>query len=311
MNLNDRIAVLGWSGFVGKNLIERMEKDGYTRIIKSRVDLTNPVAVEEFFRQYEPKYVINLSGKVGGIEANRKDNYGFLLKNVLMQSNVIDYSIKHRVEKVLNLGSSCIYPANYEYQPLKEEYLLDGPLEKTNEGYALAKIVGLKLAEYANRQQDRTDFITLMPSNLYGPYDHFDIENGHALAALILKTYKAIKNQTYEIEVWGNGLARREWMHVSDLCDAILWSMNTFDRTETFLNVGTGEDIAMNDLAVKIMNQFGNPVIIKNDKSKPNGMMLKKLDVSKINSLGWKSKISLDSGIDNTVSWFLRNCVNE
>ncbi len=227
-----------------------------------------------------------------------------------IQNNVIEAAIESKVKKFLFLSSSCAYPKDYEKQPLKEEYMLEGPLEETNAGYALAKICGSKLCEYANKKFD-TKFITLASSNVYGPGDHFNLESSHALAAMILKTYNAIKNESHEIEMWGNGLARREWLYVDDLCDAIIWSMKNLTHTDTFLNVGTGIDIDMNSLATKIMHQMGQKIVIKHNLSKPNGMLVKRLDVTKINELGWKAKVDLDDGIINTVEWFLRNVVND
>jgi GDP-L-fucose synthase len=228
----------------------------------------------------------------------------------MIQANVIKNCIDFKVEKCLNLGSSCIYPKDY-IQPLKEEYLLKDSLEKTNEGYSLAKIIGLKLSEYSNKQF-QTNFISLMPSNLYGPYDHFDLENSHALAATILKVHNAVQNKESFVNVWGSGDQKREWTFVSDIVDCMLWAMNNLKNTETFLNVGTGVDITMNELTSKIMVEYYaqkdyHNLEIKNDTSKPNGMMEKRLDVTKINNLGWKAKVNLDEGIQRTIKYFLEN----
>lgn len=304
MNFNDKIYVSGHRGFVGKNLIKKLESLGYKNVITSKIDLMNQIQVKHFFRENQFDYVIDLAAVVGGIKANLENPFKFLMNNLQIQNNLIEAAIENKVKKFLFMSSSCCYPKDFEKQPLMEEYMMQGPLESTNEGYALAKICGAKLCEYANRQFD-TKFITLASSNVYGPGDHFNLDSSHALAALILKTYNAIKDGTGEIEVWGNGLARREWTHVDDLVSAIIWSMLNLTHTNTFLNVGTGIDISMHDLAVKIMNQFGQPVVIKYNESKPSGMLVKRLDVSKINCLGWEAKISLDEGINTAVEYFL------
>lgn len=316
MNLDSKILVTGANGFVGKNLVNTLKKLGYNNICfpYKTTDLRDEDDVIKLLVMEEPEYVFSLAAKVGGIAKNLADPYGFLLDNLKIQNNLINKSITHGIKKFLNLGSSCIYPKDY-IQPLKEEYLLADKLEPTNEGYSLAKICGLKLCEYANKQQSDTKFISLMPCNLYGPNDHFDLKTSHALAALILKTWNAFQSNEKEIEVWGSGVARREWMFVEDLVDCMIWSMNNLDKTDTFLNVGTGIDISMNELAEEIFYGFYSAMDIKgfldlkikNDPTKPDGMMKKCLDVSNINALGWKANYSLTNGIEETVQWFLEN----
>ena len=316
-----KIYVTGYDGFVGKNLISSLEKNKDVKILVSNFDLKDTEKVDKYFYANSPDAVINLAAKVGGIAANIADPYHFLLDNLIIQNNIINSSVKHGVKKVIMLGSSCVFPKDYPSQPLKEEYLMDGKLEPTNEAYALAKICGLKLAEYANKQFD-TKFICLMPANLYGPGDHYNLETSHALAALVMKAMKAIKNNEKELVVWGSGNQRREWLFVYDLIDCILWALDNVESTDTFLNVGTGVDISMNDLAryildvIRKQNMFGTSVYfeieaaldnlkIVNDISKPDGMMKKCLDVSKINNMGWVAKWPLYKGLGVTISDFL------
>lgn len=308
MKLNDSILVTGGRGFVGKNLIKKLKDLGFENIkIPSRdCDLRHQHSVWRLFEELKPKYVFHLAAVVGGIKANIENPYKFLYDNLIIQSNVIDQAIQSKVEKFINLGSSCIYPKDY-IQPLKEEYLLNAPLEPTNEGYALGKIIGLKLAEYANKQFD-TRFINLMPTNLYGPGDHYDYDKSHALSAMILKVFNSEFLNPKTITVWGSGQQKREWLHVNDLVDCMLWAMDNLEKTDTFLNVGTGVDTSMNELARMTIDAFGfnnKEFEIINDLTKPDGMMEKRLDVSKINSLGWKSKINLNDGLKMTVKNFL------
>lgn len=310
MQTSDSILITGSTGFVGKNLVNKLKELGYTNLLLPKIDLTNQLQTNHYFREHKPDYVIHLAARVGGIAKNIAEPYKFLNENLMMQSNVINAAIDNKVKKFLFLSSSCCYPKDYPIQPLKEEYMMKADLEPTNYGYALAKIAGMKMCEYANKQTD-TRFITLVPCNLYGPGDHFDLQSSHALAALIMKTFIAvIKNENEaKISVWGSGNQRREWLYIDDLIDCLLWSMENLEKTETFLNVGTGIDISMNDLAQEIIKPFGisqynQNLTIQNDLSKPDGMMKKCLDVSNINALGWKAKTSLRDGIRNTLRYY-------
>lgn len=305
----DWIYITGSTGFVGKRLKAKLQDQGYRNILESKIDLTNPLLVDEFFRTNKPDVVIHLAAKVGGIEANRKDNLGFLLSNLKMSLNVFEAALKYKSKKVINLGSSCMYPKDHPVQPMTEEMLMDGKLEGTNIGYALAKIVAQKIGELANKQTS-THFVTLSPCNLYGPGDHIGSENSHALAAMIYKVTKAYTEGLEEIEVWGTGDQRREWLYVDDLVDCLCWSLD-IPKTDTFLNVGTGKDISMNELATLVIEKFKATIDpsfslkIKNDPSKPNGMLRKLTDSSKINSMGWKSKTDLEEGIQKTLESYL------
>lgn len=312
MQTSDSILITGSTGFVGKNLVNKLKELGYTKLLTPKIDLTNQLQTNHYFREHKPDYVIHLAAIVGGIAKNISDPYKFLNENLMMQSNVINASIDNKVKKFLFLSSSCCYPKDYPIQPLKEEYMMKGDLEPTNYGYALAKIAGMKMCEYANKQTD-TRFITLVPCNLYGPGDHFDLQNSHALAALVMKTFDAIKQRNKSVVVWGSGNQRREWLYIDDLINCLVWSMQNLEKTDTFLNVGTGIDISMNDLANEIIEFVNykklivtkeNTLTIENDLSKPDGMMKKCLDVSNINALGWKAKTELKDGIANTFKYY-------
>jgi GDP-L-fucose synthase len=245
-----------------------------------------------------PSYVFICAARVGGIKANAIDNYGFLRDNLLIQAGLIHACIKHRVRKVVFLGSACIYPKKYN-EALREEFLLTDTLETTNEGYSLAKIAGLKACEYANKQFT-TKFISLMPCNLYGENDNFITDNSHVIPALIRK----IKGANGAVEIWGSGKARREFMHVDDLADCMIWAMRHIKKTDTFLNVGTGEDISIKSLAELIAKEIGYEVKFIYDKSKPDGVYQRKLDISKLTKLGWKSKIGLKQGIKRVIEHY-------
>lgn len=308
---SESIYVTGSTGFVGNRLIEKLRELGYTRIITSKFDLTNSDMTEEFFRENRPDHVIHLAARVGGIAANRKDNLGFFMDNMKIFMNIFESSVKYRVKKVINFGSSCMFPKDHPIQPMSETELMKGELEPTNLGYALAKIVSQKMGEMANNQTN-TKFITLSPCNLYGPGDHIGSEDAHALASIIYKVVTAYLADEPCVMVWGTGDQKREWLHVDDLIDCTIWAMK-LEKTETFLNVGSGQDISMNDLAKLVIeclkelvgeNQWSipfNEIEIINDKSKPNGMMRKLVDSSLINSMGWTAKIDLKSGIKETI----------
>ena len=303
MKKNDKILVLGATGLVGSNLLKRLKDEGYTDVLhptRSELNLKNQDEVFEYF-QWLPKYVFFCAAKVGGIKANIENPFNFLIDNLIIQNNVIEAAIDFKVKKFINLGSSCIYPKDYT-QPLKEEYLLKAPVEPTNEGYAIAKIAGLKLCEYANRQFE-TKFISLMPCNLFGPGDHYNLGTSHVLASLIKKVYNAIENDEDEIEIWGSGKPRREFMYVEDLVDCMMWSIDNIDFVNTFINVGTGIDHSIIEMAEMVCKAFNRPDIsFKMKSDAPDGMMKKCLDVTSINQLGWKSKIDLQLGIEKTIA---------
>lgn len=302
MKKDSRIYIAGHTGLVGKNLVKELKSRGYTNLITpSRLEynLLSQDETFDLFDENNPEYMFICAAKVGGIQANINSPYNFLYENLVIQNNLIHMALMFRLNKIVNLGSSCIYPKDYT-QPLKEEYLLNAPLEPTNEGYALAKICGLKLCEYANRQSD-ANFISLMPCNLYGPGDHYDLKNSHVLSALIMKIVEAKESNTPTVEIWGTGTQRREFLYINDLIDGMIWAMDTLDKTDTFINIGYGTDISILELAnliARIVDYKGEFVC---DTSKPDGMKQKLLDVTKINNLGWTAPTSLEEGVKKSV----------
>ena len=307
MNKDSKIYVAGHRGLVGSAIMRKLQQEGYTNIITrthKELDLTNQAQTQEFFEKEKPEYVFLAAAKVGGIHANNTYPADFAYINIMIESNVIKASYDYGVKKLLFLGSSCIYPKLCP-QPIKEEYLLTGPLEKTNEAYAIAKIAGLKMCQYFNRQYG-TNYISVMPTNLYGPNDNFDLETSHVLPALIRKFHEAkIDNKPY-VEVWGTGTPRREFLHVDDLADAVIYLMNNYDENEP-LNIGTGKDITIKELAELIKEIVGYEGEIKFDTTKPDGTPRKLLDVSRLHATGWKHKIELREGIQSTYEWFKEN----
>lgn len=299
MNKNSKIYVAGHNGMVGSAIVRKLKSEGYSNfVLKSskELDLRNQNAVTAFFESEKPEYVFLAAAKVGGIHANDTYRADFLYENLSIQNNVIHNSYKHQVKKLLFLGSSCIYPKLCP-QPIKEEYLLTGPLEYTNEPYALAKIAGIKLCENY-RKQYGCNFISCMPTNLYGPGDNYDLNNSHVLPALLRKFHEAKVKDLKEVSIWGTGTPRREFLHVDDLAIACVYLMLTYDGEE-WLNVGCGEDLMISDLAkliAKIVGYSGNLVF---DTIKPDGTPRKILDISKIKSLGWEPRISLEEGINS------------
>src|SRR5581483_1540336 len=296
MDKNKKILVTGAGGMVGQNLLPKLKKKGYRKILSPSskdLDLRDQARVRSYFKKNEPAYVIHLAAKVGGILANTKYPADFLYENLLIALNVLENSKVHRVEKLLNLGSSCIYPAHCR-QPMREEDLLTGKLEPTNEGYALSKICALKLCEYENKQHG-TNFINLMPSNIYGPGDHFEPLHSHVVSALILKFHEAIKNKKPFVEVWGTGAARREFVFVGDVVDAMLYFLDKYESKDLppFINIGPGSDITIKNLAFLLKRITGYKGKILFDPTKPNGMMKKCLDVSLAGKLGWTAKTEL------------------
>ncbi|MCC6384000.1 MAG: GDP-L-fucose synthase [Bacteroidia bacterium] len=297
MNKQAKIFVAGHRGMVGSAIVRKLEKEGYTNLVlrsRADLDLRNQQAVQDFFKFEKPEYVFLAAAKVGGIVANNTYRAEFIYENLSIQNHIIHAAYLSRVRKLLFLGSSCIYP-RLAPQPIREEYLLTGELEKTNEPYAIAKIAGLKMCE-AYHHQYNCQFFSVMPTNLYGPNDNYDLNNSHVLPALIRKFYEAKKNGDKEVTIWGSGKPKREFLHVDDLADACLFLMLSYDR-EWALNVGTGEDISIADLAglIKKISGFEGNLVF--DTTKPDGTPRKLLDVSRIHSLGWKHKINLEDGI--------------
>mgnify|MGYP001216834755 FL=1 len=303
MDSNSKVYVAGNTGLVGSAIVRMLHRKGYTNILStpsSHFDLRRQDDVGRFFQINEPEYVYLAAAKVGGIGANRDYPAHFIYDNLMIQSNIINASRKFGVKKLLFLGSSCIYPKMCE-QPIKEEYLMTGPLEPTNDAYAIAKIAGIKMCQ-AYRQQYGFNAISLMPTNLYGPNDNFDRETSHVLPALISKFSDAKENGDF-VTCWGDGSAMREFLHVDDLAEACFTCMKDYNSPEP-INVGTGEDVTIKQLAETIAKTVGYDDIINWDTSKPNGTPRKVLNVDKIKSLGWEPSISLEDGIQSTYEWY-------
>ena len=298
MEKNQKIYIAGHNGMVGSAIKRKLEKEGYTNLIfrsSGDLDLKDQQAVISFFEQEKPEYVFLAAAKVGGIEANNTYRAQFLYENLMIQSNVIHQSFVHGVKKLLFLASSCIYP-KFSAQPIKEEYLLDGKLEPTNEPYAIAKIAGVKMCENYNRQYG-CNFISIMPTNLYGPNDNYDLETAHVLPALLRKFHEAKESGTPVVEVWGTGEPRREFLHVDDLAGACFHLMQTYDGN-TSVNIGTGKDISIKELAYLIKDITGYEGEISWNREKPDGTPRKLLDVSLVHKLGWKHEVELQDGIE-------------
>lgn len=297
MNKDSKIYIAGHNGMVGSAIVRALKEKGFSNLIyrsSSELDLTNQTAVNDFFVQESPDYVFLAAAKVGGIYANNKYRADFIYQNMMIEANVIHAAYQNNVQKLLFLGSSCIYP-KMAPQPLKEDYLLTDKLEYTNEPYAIAKIAGIKMCE-AYRKQYGCNFISAMPTNLYGPNDNYDLANSHVLPALIRKFHTAKVDNLPEVEVWGSGSPLREFLHVNDLADACLFLMESYDN-EVFINVGTGTDISIKELALMIKDIVGFKGDLMFNTSKPDGTPRKLMDVSKLNALGWKHQISLYEGI--------------
>jgi len=307
MNKQDKIYVAGHRGMVGSAVVRRLEKDGFTNIVtrvSKELDLTEQQAVRDFFAQEKPAYVVLAAAKVGGIHANNTYRAQFLYENLMIQNNVIHASHEQGVKKLLFLGSSCIYP-KLAPQPLKEESLLTGPLEPTNEPYAIAKIAGIKLAE-SYRRQYGDNYISAMPTNLYGPNDNYDLNNSHVLPALIRKFHTAKVKGEPNVTVWGSGSPRREFLHVDDLADACLFLLKNYNE-ELFVNVGTGEDLTIRELAELIKDVVGFEGELVWDSSKPDGTPRKLMDVGRLHAMGWKHKIGLREGITAVYAEFAKS----
>ena len=297
MTSSDKIYIAGHKGMVGSAIHRNLIKKNFTNFLlksSSEVDLRNQQAVNDLFATEQPDYVFLAAAKVGGIHANNLYGAEFLYNNLMIQNNVIHAAWQHGVKKLLFLGSSCIYP-KLAPQPLKESYLLTGPLEPTNEAYAIAKIAGIKMCDYY-RKQYGCNFISVMPANLYGPNDNYDLQNSHVLPALLRKFHEAKMSNAPTVTVWGTGKPLREFLHVDDLAAACIYLMETYND-EGFINVGTGEDISINSLAKMISDIVGYTGKIAFDASMPDGTMRKLLDVTKLSALGWNYSIPLEEGV--------------
>jgi GDP-L-fucose synthase len=307
MQKNSKIYIAGHNGLVGSAIKRNLEKQGLENLIyktKEELNLMDEKAVQDFFEKEKPEYVFLAAAKVGGIIANRDFSADFIYQNLKIQNNIIYQAYKNKVRKLLFLGSSCIYPRECP-QPIKEEYLLTGELEKTNEAYAVAKIAGIKTCQSFNKQHG-TKFISVMPTNLYGPNDNFDLKTSHVLPALIRKFHEAKIESKEQVEMWGTGKAKREFLHVEDLAEACVFLMDNYEDDE-IINIGTGEDLSIADLAGIVKGVVGYQGEIAYDTSKPDGTPRKLLDVSKIHNLGWKHKIDLETGIRETYEWYKNN----
>ncbi|WP_457637188.1 GDP-L-fucose synthase [Oceanithermus sp.] len=306
MTKESKIFVAGHRGLVGSAILRRLEADGFVNLVtrtRDELDLRDQTAVSRFFEKERPEYVFLAAAKVGGILANSTYPADFIRDNLQIQTNVIDAAYRSGSKKLLFLGSSCIYP-KHAPQPMKEEYLLTGPLEPTNEWYAIAKIAGIKMAQ-AYRRQYGFNAISLMPTNLYGPGDNFDLETSHVIPALIRKFHEAKVEGKPHVVIWGTGKPRREFLHVDDLADAAVFLMQKYEEEE-FVNVGIGKDVSIYELAKLIREVVGYEGQIRFDLSKPDGTPRKLLDVSRLNALGWRAKISLRDGLRKTYQWYIR-----
>lgn len=307
MNLGAKIYVAGHRGLVGSAIVRNLEEKGYTNIIcrtHKELDLTNQEAVRAFFEQERPEYVFLAAAKVGGIHANNTYPADFIYENLMIQNNVIKAAHDFEVKKLLFLGSTCIYP-KMAPQPIKEEYLLTGSLEETNEAYAVAKIAGLEMCKFFKRQYG-DNFISCMPTNLYGPNDNFDLKNSHVLPALIRKFHEAKVNNSEAVEVWGTGTPLREFLYVDDMADACVFLMENYDG-EQHVNIGTGEEVSIRELAETVKEVVGFDGELVFNTEMPDGTPRKLTTVDKLHGLGWKHKVSLDKGIRLAYNWFLEN----
>ena len=307
MNKNDSIFVAGHRGLVGSAIVRNLQQQGFETIItktRTELDLTDQNAVRTFFHDARPKYVFMAAAKVGGIHANSTYPAEFIFDNLQVQNNCIDSAYRSGTKKLLFLGSSCIFPRQCP-QPMQEKHLLSGYLEPTNEWYAIAKIAGIKMCQ-AYRRQYGFNAISAMPTNLYGPGDNFHLENSHVLPALMRRFHEAKERGDPIMKIWGTGKPRRELLHVDDLADAAVFLMHNYEEEE-FVNVGVGSDVSIAELAHLLKRVVDYPGEIQFDPSKPDGMMVKLLDVTKMASLGWRAKFSLEDGVKETYQWFLQH----
>jgi len=307
MDTQSKIFVAGSRGLVGSALVRTLQAQGYENLVlrsSQELDLRNQAAVDDFFAQEKPDYIFLAAAKVGGIQANNTYRADFLYENLMIEANIIHSAYRYGAEKLLFLGSSCIYPKLCP-QPMKEEYLLTGFLEQTNEPYAIAKIAGLKLCENYCRQYG-VNFISAMPTNLYGLNDNFDLANSHVLPALMRKFHEAKVNGDPTVMVWGTGTPLREFLYVDDLADALVFLMNTYNEVD-FVNVGTGQEVSIKELALTMKAVVGYEGELVFDATKPDGTPRKLLDVSRLNAAGWQAKTDLKTGIEQTYGWFLQS----
>ena len=307
MNRADRIFVAGHQGLVGSAILRRLQGEGYENLLvrsRSELDLEDQQGVNELFASEQPDYVVLAAAKVGGIYANSTYPAEFIRSNLVIQMNVIEAAYRTGVRKLLFLGSSCIYPKHAE-QPIREEALLQGPLEPTNEAYAVAKIAGIKMCQSYNRQYG-TNFVSVMPTNLYGPNDNFDLMGSHVLPALIRKFHEAKAAGQEEVVVWGSGQVYREFLHVDDMADACVFVLKHYDGSE-ILNIGCGQDVTIAEVAQLVKETVGFEGQITFDRTKPDGSPRKLLDVSRLFALGWRPKIDLREGLAETYAWYLRH----
>ena len=310
MDKYSKIYVAGHNGLVGSAIVKKLKQEGYTNLIlksKSELDLRNQAAVKNFFLMEKPEYVFLAAAKVGGINWNWTNPGEFIYDNLQIQTNVIDSAYQNGTKKLLFLGSACIYP-KVTPQPIKEEYLLTAPLEPTNEGYALAKITGLRMCEYYRRQYG-FNAISVMPANLYGPNDNFIPEHGHVIPGIITKLNNAIKNNDVSVDCWGDGTPTREFLYVDDLADACFFLMKTYSESQ-FINIGSDEELTIKELAEKLKDGMGFTGTINWDTTKPNGTPRRKMDNSKLFALGWRPKVKFDEGLKTTIEWYKTNKVN-
>ena len=308
LNKDAVIYVAGHRGLVGSAVVRKLQAEGFNNIVcatSSEVDLRDPKAVSEFYAQHKPNYVVVAAAKVGGIHANDTYPAEFLYDNLMIESNLIHGAYVSGVEKLLFLGSTCIYPKLAD-QPLKEDYLLTGPLEPTNEWYAIAKIAGVKLCQAYSKQYG-CQYISAMPTNLYGPGDNFDLNNSHVLPALMRKFHEAKINNDPTVTVWGSGTPKREFLHVDDCAAACIHLLESYDNTDEWVNIGVGEDISIANLAGLVKEVVGYSGDIVYDSSKPDGTPRKLVDVTRINNSGWSAKIALKEGFSSTYQWYLEN----
>lgn len=307
IDINSKIYIAGHGGMVGSAITNKYKNEGYKNLLlktRNELDLFNQQSVDNFFNTEKPEYVVLAAARVGGIKENMTHQADFLYENLQIQNNVIWAAHIHNVKKLLFLGSSCIYPRNCP-QPMKEEYFMDGKVEPTNEGYAIAKISGMKLCEKISDQYKKS-FISCMPTNIYGPNDNFKDDSAHVIPSLIRRIHQAKISNEKNVTIWGSGNSRREFLYVEDLADAVFWLMNNYDKNE-FLNIGTGEDISIKELAYKTKEIISYKGELIFDDTKPDGMPKKLLDVSKINQFGWKNSTSFENGLISTYDWFLNH----
>ena len=310
MEKGSKIYVAGHRGLVGSAIVQKLKEDGFTNIVtrtRQELDLIDQSAVKNFFETERPDYVIDSAAKVGGIKANMTYPAEFMYENLQIQNNLIWSAKEFDVKRFLFLGSSCIYPREVE-QPMREESFSTGAPEPTNEAYAYAKIAGMKLCEYINEQYG-LDFTSCMPTNIYGENDNFDPETSHVIPSLIHRMHEAKILNTPEVVIWGTGVSRREFLHVDDLADAIVWLLTNYSDKQ-FLNIGTGEDISIKELAFKIKDLVGYGGELVFDSTKPDGMPKKLLDVSKLHQAGWHHNIEFDEGLKRTYEWYLKKVVS-